>query len=135
MKSAISIMTAIRSRLADAGFLVLLGKVVDPSQDTLPLITVHYSGDGETTEIHMPERVSQLDIVVEYWARASTADPLMDLIPVGDSIRNLLTQHVDGIPDRLGGAADECLHIKTIIQTQMDHTDVGAVHSVFRVRY
>jgi hypothetical protein len=128
-------MTAIRARLTGAGFTAFIGKVVDPSQDTLPLVTVHYSGDGETTEMHTPERVSQLDIVVEYWARTTTADPLMELIPLGDSIRNLLTQHVDGIPDRLGGAADECLHIKTIIQSQMDHTDVGAVHIVFRVRF
>lgn len=135
MSSATSIMTAIRARLAGAGFTVFLGKVVDPSQDTLPLVTVHYSGDGETTEMHTPERVSQLDIVVEYWARTTTSDPLMELIPLGDTIRNILTQHNDGILDRLGGAADQCTHIKTIIQTQMDHTDVGSVHNVFRVRY
>jgi hypothetical protein len=134
-RTAVAAITAIRTRLQGAGYTVQLGRVIDPAQDLLPAVTVHYSGDGDQTIMERPERVAELDLVIEYWDRTRTGDPLLELIPVGDAIRALFTAHDSDRLDRLGGVADECRHIKTIIQTHMDHTDVGVVHTVVRVKY
>lgn len=135
MRSASDALIAIRARLVAAGHDVYLGKIVDLAQDVLPIVTVHYSGDGERTVSERPERQAELDIVVEYHARTRTDDPLIELIPVSDSIRALLTAHDDDRLDRLGGVVDSCTHQRTIIQTHLDHTDVGVVHAAFRVTF
>jgi hypothetical protein len=131
----VSTLLAIRARLVAAGYTTFLGRVVDPNQDTLPLVTIGYASDGDMTIKDRPERIGELQIVVEYWAKTATDDPILELIPFGEALRVALTQHDDDRLDRLGGTADSITHEKTIIDIRPDYDEIGVAHCVFRIRY
>lgn len=134
-RSPVHVLTAIRTRLVAAGRTVFLGKQIDPNQDTLPVVTVHYANEGDQSVRELPERVRELSLVIEHWSNTTTSDPYLELIPIGEALRATLIQHNNGNLDRLGGAADSIVHERTVLEAHREYTDVGVVQLVVRVTY
>jgi hypothetical protein len=134
-RSPANVLLALRARLVAAGKTVFLGKIVDPNQDSLPVVTIHYANEGDQSIRELPERIRELSLVIEQWTQTVTDDPALELIPIGEALRGTLIQHNDGNLDRLGGAADSIVHERTVLEAHREYTDVGVVQLVVRVTY
>jgi hypothetical protein len=134
-RSPANVLSAIRARLVTAGRTVFLGKIVDPNQDILPVVTVHYANDGDQSIRELPERVREMSLVVEHWSETTTEDPILELIPIGEALMATLIQHNNGNLDRLGGAADSIVHERTVLEAHREYTDIGVVQLIVRVTY
>lgn len=136
MRTAKPIILELRSRLQAAGFPVFIGKTVDPNQDELPLVSVHYGADGEQSIRTDRQAIRELQLVVEYWQHATSLDPALDLIDKADEILDALIQSRSvNKPDTVGGHATGIWHERTLIFNHEEHSDTGFAQVVVRVRY
>jgi hypothetical protein len=135
MSKVVSILEALRGRLEDAGHTVYLGRVIDPEQDALPLVTLRFDDEGESTTDTRPRPRKALSLVAEHWTYTNTSDPLLELVPLGDGIEAALVQPIADGTDRLGGLAIDVEHVSTSLLAHHDYTDVGLAQVAIRVSY
>jgi hypothetical protein len=129
------ILTALRTRIEGAGHTVFLGRVIDPEQDTLPVVTLRFQGDGETTISTSPKARKALDLVAELWTETYTDDPLLELIPLGDGLEEALVVPGSDATDRLGGAATNVEHVSTSLLAHDEYSHVGVAQVAIRVSF
>jgi hypothetical protein len=130
-------LVALKARLetmAISDVTVYLGRVVDPSQDPLPVVTVHYRPDGETlvsdTSYHTQQM--RLALVVELWARVNVSDPLMDLEDFDSLLR---AAAINGNDDTLDGTAYRVSLVRRRSLVPEEHDNIGCVQLELDVYY
>jgi hypothetical protein len=130
----LAVVEALRTRLTGAGFTVFLGQEIDPQHDELPCISLHMGAEGDRTVVshNIAKRIGEIEIIAEYWARATSDQLVAGLTAVRDIRRALVGTGVDS-PDSLGGNALSITHIVDKVVTR-DRQTITA-HCVIRVRY
>ena len=130
-------LTALKTRLQSmsvSGVTVYTGRIIDPSQETLPVVTMHYRPDGETlvsdTSYHTQQM--RLALVVELWARVNVNDPLMDLEDLDSILRAAV---IDGDDETLGGAAYRTSFVRRRSLVPEEHDNIGCVQLELDVYY
>jgi hypothetical protein len=117
-----------------SGVTVYTGRIIDPSQETLPVVTMHYRPDGETlvsdTSYHTQQM--RLALVVELWARVNVNDPLMDLEDLDSILRAAV---IDGDDETLGGAAYRTSFVRRRSLVPEEHDNIGCVQLELDVYY
>lgn len=128
---------ALRTRLqsmALTGVTVYAGRVVDPTQDTLPVVTMHFRPEGEVlisdTSYHTQQM--RLALVVELWARVDVLDPLMDLEDLDSALRAAV---IDGDDETLGGVAYRTSFVRRRSLVPEEHDNIGCVQLELDVYY
>jgi hypothetical protein len=132
------ILVALRDRLVNAGYTVHLGRVIDPLQDTLPVVSLCHMPDGDQTQGVRPKSSRALELVAEYWGHVATAhlsDPILHLIPIGEALESALIKPDGGGVDRLDGLAIQVEHIKTILAAHEQSSDIGQAQVAIRIKY
>jgi len=116
------------------GVTVYAGRVVDPTQDPLPAVTMHYRPEGEQlvsdTSYHTQQM--RLALVIELWARVDVTDPLMDLEDFDSLLRAAV---IDGDDDTLGGAAYRVSFVRRRSLVPDEHDNIGCVQLELDVYY
>lgn len=130
-------LTALKDRLSVLGLsdiTVYTGRVIDPTQETLPVVTIHFRPDGESlvsdTSYHTQQM--RLALVVELWARVDVDDPLMDLEDIDSLLRAAV---IDGEDETLGGAAYRTSFVRRRSLVPEEHDNIGCVQLELDVYY
>lgn len=130
-------LSALKTRLQSmsiSGVTVYAGRVVDPTQDTLPVVTMHFRPEGEVlvsdTSYHTQQM--RLSLVVELWARVDVLDPLMDLEDLDSTLRAAV---IDGDDETLGGVAYRTSFVRRRSLVPDEHDNIGCVQLELDVYY
>jgi hypothetical protein len=130
-------LTALKSRLESlsvSDVTVYTGRVIDPTQETLPVVTIHFRPDGETlvsdTSYHTQQM--RLALVIELWARVDVDDPLMDLEDLDSLLRAAV---IDGDDETLGKTAYRTSFARRRSLVPEEHDNIGCVQLELDVYY
>lgn len=130
-------LAALKARLETlelGGVTVYAGRVVDPTQDPLPVVTMHYRPEGETlvsdTSYHTQQM--RLSLVIELWARVDISDPLMDLEDLDSLLRAAV---IDGDDDTLSGTSYRVSFVRRRSLVPEEHDNIGCVQLELDVYY
>lgn len=130
-------LTALKTRLqamSVSGVTVYAGRIVDPTQETLPVVTIHYRADGETlvsdTSYHTQQM--RLALVIELWSRVDVDDPLMDLEDLDSILRAAV---INGDDETLGGTAYRTSFARRRSLVPEEHDNIGCVQLELDVYY
>ena len=130
------ILAALRDRLTDDGLTVHLGRLVDPADDDLPLVSVHYAQDGVETERESFPRRKVMTLDVDHYFVVDEEDYLIQAIEKTGDVVGAITDRPDrDAPDTIGGLADSVRPTKSIVVSQPEESRTGVTRTTIEIAF
>ena len=130
------ILAALRDRLTDDGLTVHLGRLVDPADDDLPLVSVHYAQDGVKTEQESFPRRKVMTLDVDHYFVVDEEDYLIQAIEKTGDVVGAITDRPDrDAPDTIGGLADSVRPTKSIVVSQPEESRTGVTRTTIEIAF
>lgn len=138
MRDTKSVITSLRDRISGDGYTVFTGRKIDPEQDPLPVVTIHYHNDGDQQATTRPRPIDELSLVVEYWSITKTDDPMLELLEeVADFESSIIKKKSNRSDSRddLEGSAHNVTRKKTTIWQPDKWSNVAVIQVVVAITY